>query len=150
MNDACFKGLFCGVAVTVMAAAAVKAEEAPTNTGRQLEEVVVTATRVETNLQRTPVAATAFSEQALKERNITSLLDVSEYVPDLSIGSRSGTSTANGVVAIRGMGVDASASSAAVGIYVDEVYLPANAGNLLGLFDVNRVEVLRGPQGTLF
>jgi len=150
MNDACLKSLFCGVAVTVMAAAAVKAEEAPANTARQLEEVVVTATRVETNLQKTPIAATAFSEQALKERNITSLLDVSEYVPDLSIGSRSGTSTANGVVAIRGMGVDASASSAAVGIYVDEVYLPANVGNLLGLFDVNRIEVLRGPQGTLF
>ena len=142
--------LCCGAAIALMSAAAARAEDAPASKTTQLEEVVVTAQRTETNLQQTPVAVTALSGAALRDRNVTSLLDISGYVPSLSIGSRSGTSTANGGVSIRGMGVDATASSAAVGIYVDDVYLPSGAGNLLSLFDVDRVEVLRGPQGTLF
>lgn len=142
--------LCCGAAVALMSAAAARAGEATPDRPAQLEEVVVTAQRTETNLQQTPIAVTALSGDALRSRNVSSLLDITSYVPSLSIGSRSGTSTANGGVSIRGMGVDATDSSAAVGIYVDEVYLPSGPGNLLGLFDVDRVEVLRGPQGTLF
>jgi iron complex outermembrane receptor protein len=144
------KAFYCGVVVTLISPASLKAEALPADTGPRLEEVVVTATRIETNLQQTPIAVTAMSGETLRDRNVSSLLDVTNYVPSLSIGSRSGTSTANGAVSIRGMGVDATASSAAVGIYVDEVYFASGPGDLLGLLDVDRVEVLRGPQGTLF
>jgi iron complex outermembrane receptor protein len=146
------RALYCGVAAaSLFSAAAARADQATADTkSTPLEQIVVTATREQTNLQKTPIAVTALSAQTLRDRGATTLLDVTNYVPSLSIGSRSGTSSANGAVAIRGMGVDATASSAAVGIYVDDVYFPSGPGNLLGLFDVNRVEVLRGPQGTLF
>jgi len=150
MIDKRITRLFMGAAVALMSAAAARADDAPQGQGGQLEEVVITATRTETNLQKTAVAVTALSGEALRDHNVSSLLDVSNFVPSLSIGGRSGTSTAYGAVAIRGIGVDSFGSSAAVGIYVDDVYLPSGAGNLLGLFDVGRVEVLRGPQGTLF
>jgi len=113
-------------------------------------DIVVTATRTETRLQSTPIAATAMSGDTLRANNVSSLADVSAYVPSLSIGTRSGTGSAGGSVSIRGMGVDATDSSAAVGIYVDDVYFSSGRGNLLGLLDVDRIEVLRGPQGTLF
>lgn len=115
-----------------------------------LTDIVVTATRIETRLQDTPIAVSALSGQTLRERNIASLTDVSSFVPSLSIGTRSGTGAAGGSISIRGMGVDATDSSAAVGIYVDDVYFASGRGNLLGLLDVDRIEVLRGPQGTLF
>jgi iron complex outermembrane receptor protein len=144
------KGLYCGVVLTVTASAALRAADLPADAGSPLEEVVVTATRIETNLQTTPIAVTALSAEALSSRNVSSLLDVTNFVPSLSIGSRSGTSTANGSISIRGMGIDSFGSSAAVGIYVDDVYFASGPGNLLGLVDVDRIEVLRGPQGTLF
>jgi iron complex outermembrane receptor protein len=151
MSDFALKALCCGVAgVALMSSTAARAQQAPAGGATELQEVVVTATRQVTNLQKTPIAVTALSGQTLRDAGAATLLDVASFVPSLSIGSRSGTSTENGAVAIRGMGVDATGSSAAVGIYVDDVYFPSGPGNLLGLFDVNRVEVLRGPQGTLF
>lgn len=128
--------------------ATAKASQDPDQS--RLNEIIVTAMRSETSLQKTAIAVTAISAQSLRERNIASLSDVSSFVPDLSIGTRSGTGSAGGSIAIRGMGVDATDSSAAVGIYVDDVYYASGRGNLLGLLDVDRVEVLRGPQGTLF
>ncbi len=155
MSSIGLKAFYLGAAAVVASSMVAKSQEAPGDKGPQVEEVVVTATRVKTNLQRTPIAVTAFSDKALRDHSITSLLDIQNYVPDLSVGSRSGTGAASGSVAIRGMGVDATGSSAAVGIYEDEVYVPSGtgtvgSGNLLGFFDVSRVEVLRGPQGTLF
>jgi iron complex outermembrane receptor protein len=153
MSHAAWKAPHCGLAAALMLTATAEAQNTPAGDASgpaQLEEVTVTATRAETNLQQTPIAVTAISGQSLAERNATSLLDIANYVPSLSIGSRSGTSTENGSISIRGMGIDATGSSPAVGIYVDDVYFASGPGNLLGLLDVDRVEVLRGPQGTLF
>jgi iron complex outermembrane receptor protein len=144
------KALYVGVGLTVISSATLRAADLPVEPSGQLEEVVVTATRIETDLQRTPIAVTALSGDTLRTLNVSSLVDVASFVPSLSIGSRSGTSTAEGSISIRGMGVDATGSQAAVGVYVDDVYFSSIAGNLLGLLDVDRVEVLRGPQGTLF
>ncbi|HTU11533.1 MAG TPA: TonB-dependent receptor [Allosphingosinicella sp.] len=113
-------------------------------------DIIVTATRGETRLQDTPLAVSALSATTLRDRNVATIQDVAAYVPNLSIGNRAGTGSAGGSVSIRGMGVDAQDSSAAVGIYLDEVYFASSRGNILGLLDVERVEVLRGPQGTLF
>ncbi len=114
-----------------------------------LEEIVVTAQRVETSLQRTPVSVTALTAEALEQRGIKNLLDVGNFTPNLVIGSRAHTSSTSGGLSIRGIGVDGTAQ-AAVGLYIDEVYYPSGTGNLLNLLDIDRIEVLRGPQGTLF
>jgi iron complex outermembrane receptor protein len=150
MSHPNLRALYFGAWGSLLALGAVHAEDTPADHEPRLEEVRVTATRSETSLQQTPVAVTALSGEALQERNVSTLLDVAGFVPSLSIGSRFGTGAASGAVSIRGMGVDAGDSSAAVGIYVDDVYFGSDRGNLLGLMDTERVEVLRGPQGTLF
>jgi iron complex outermembrane recepter protein len=124
-------------------------DEEPKSSG--LEEIVVTATRSgETNLQETPIAVTSISGRDLATRNIENLQDVASFVPSLSIGNRPGSGSAFGAISLRGMGVDAQDSSQAVGTYIDDVFYASNFGNILGLMDVERIEVLRGPQGTLF
>lgn len=116
-----------------------------------LDDIVVTATRSgETNLQSTPIAVTSISSADLATRNIDNLQSVSSFVPSLSIGNRPGFGSGFGAISLRGMGVDAQDSSQAVGTYIDDMFYASSFGNLLGLMDVERVEVLRGPQGTLF
>ncbi len=140
---------FLAVAAGVLWASAAVAVESPDDEAVTLEEIVVTAQRTESSLQQTPVSITAFTGEALKEQGITSLLDIGAFTPNLQVGTRSGAAGQGGF-AVRGMGVSSSESSPAVGIYIDDVYFPSSSGNLLSLFDVARVEVLRGPQGTLF
>ncbi len=135
-------------AISVILASPALAGEPPSG-GIQLEEIVVTAQRAETNLQQTPISVAAVSGAQLAEQGASSLLDLTSFIPNLQVGSTTLQGAGNGRFAIRGIGTDAG-SSAAVGLYVDEVFYPTGAGNLMGLFDVDRVEVLRGPQGTLF
>ena len=142
----CFASLIAGWSGTAAAQ-----ESAQARTGGVIEEVVVTATRRETSLQETPVAITALGADALEQRNVEDLQDVAKYTPGLQIiglAGRGGGAGSN--VSIRGIGTDAQESQASVGTYIDEVYFPSGFGNVLGLLDVQRVEVLRGPQGTLF
>ncbi len=133
----------------VLYGGAVLAAEAPDSSG--LQEIIVTAQRVQTDLQKTPVSITAFSAENLQERRITSLLDLTAFTPNLQVSARSGSASQGGY-AIRGMGVNSAVPSASpsVGIYIDDAYFPSQVGSLLSLFDVAQVEVLRGPQGTLF
>jgi iron complex outermembrane recepter protein len=116
----------------------------------QLEQVVVTAKRVQTNLQETPTAVTTLSSEDLVERNVVDLADLPQFTPGLVIGSRAGTGASDGAIAIRGIGIDSQDSSGSVGVYVDDIYFAGRQGNILGFLDPERVEVLRGPQGTLF
>ena len=143
---ACFASSIAGWSGTAAAQ-----ESAQARTGTVIEEVVVTATRRETSLQDTPVAITALGTDALEQRNVEDLQDVAKYTPGLQIiglAGRGGGAGSN--VSIRGIGTDAQESQASVGTYIDEVYFPSGFGNVLGLLDVQRVEALRGPQGTLF
>jgi len=114
------------------------------------DEVVTTARRVTENLQTTPVAVTSLSDEALETRQITDVNAIQYNAPNITIEPLNGNSGAS--VSIRGMaGVEnTSASDPAVGIYVDGVYSARSSVGLLELVDVERVEVLRGPQGTLF
>jgi iron complex outermembrane receptor protein len=119
-----------------------------------LEEVVVTARRVEESLQDVPLAITALSGLELQSRGALDLRDVGAMVPSMEIQGSSNLSglSAAPVMFIRGIGQDdfTIVSDPAVGITLDGVYLGRSIGSLLELSDVERIEVARGPQGTLF
>ena len=119
-----------------------------------LEEVVVTARRREESLQDTPVSITAFSGEALEQQHIDTLEGIANMTPNAVIdtGTSFSGSTSSTAAFIRGIGqVDFTlVSEPGVGIYLDGVYIPHSLGSLLDLADVERVEVLRGPQGALF
>ncbi|UUR07600.1 TonB-dependent receptor [Sphingomonas glaciei] len=119
-----------------------------------VEEVVVTARRRDENLQDTPIAISAFSAQVLEARQVLQTQDLERITPSLQFkpaGQLSGNS-ASSVVFIRGVGqVDPTAAvDPGVGIYLDEVYLGRAVGGAIDFGDIAGVEVLRGPQGTLF
>lgn len=117
-----------------------------------LEEVVVTARKREENLQQTPVSVTALTAENLSQANISELTAIEKQTPNLSftVGQGGGGSTVNAF--IRGVGeVDfIITTDPAVGLYLDGVYMSRVFGANMELADVERVEVLRGPQGTLF
>ena len=124
------------------------------NSSGALEEVVVTARKREESLQDTPVSITAFSGAALEARHIERLDGIAAATPNLVIdpsANFSGSSAAASVF-MRGIGqVDFTLTTEpGVGIYLDGVYVATSIGSILDLVDVERVEVLRGPQGTLF
>jgi iron complex outermembrane receptor protein len=130
------------------------ASEPAANDGDGLSEVIVTAQRREQNLQQVPAAVTALNTETLSQRGITSALDLVQATPGLQVGVQSGgaNGTASGTYFIRGMGQQRAnnGSEPAVGIYVDDIYYPSLQGNLFSIVDVEQIEVLRGPQGTLF
>jgi iron complex outermembrane receptor protein len=115
-----------------------------------LEEIVVTATKRPTNEQTTPQSIIAFSAADLEVKHITSVNDLAIFTPGLFIGADSGFG--NTTTAIRGMGpINAGlGADEAVGVYIDGVYQGTPYGNAFTFIDVDQVEVLRGPQGTLY
>ena len=123
------------------------------NTQAQLEEVVVTATKRETSLQETPISMNVQSAEKLDQRHVQSLLDFGDgSVPGLNVATFEARQTAL-TIGIRGIvPLDANqpAREAGVGVYVDGIYLGRQHGLNAALLDVERIEVLRGPQGTLF
>ncbi|MBT2188275.1 TonB-dependent receptor [Sphingobium nicotianae] len=118
------------------------------------EAIIVTARRRAESLQDTPVAISAFSAETLQERQINRASDLEQVTPSLQFkpaGQLSGNSSA-AVVFIRGVGqLDPTAAvDPGVGIYIDEVYVGRAVGGAIDFGDIAGVEVLRGPQGTLF
>ena len=124
------------------------------NSSGGLEEIVVTARRRAEDLQDVPVAVTALSAEALVRRQILTTTDLDRVTPSMqftSYGQLSGNNSA-AVVFIRGVGqLDPTpAVDPGVGIYIDEVYMGRAVGGAMDFFDVADIQVLRGPQGTLF
>ena len=117
-----------------------------------LEEVTVTARRFEESLQEAPVAVSAFGQDALEARSITNLEDIGRYVPNMQFFPNGIAGGSSGQPFIRGVGQFdfMITTDPGVAIYLDGVYLARSLGNLLDLVDVERIEVLRGPQGTLY
>jgi iron complex outermembrane recepter protein len=142
--------LHYGAALACVAFGAEANAQAVSASSQQLEEVVVTAQRVETTLQETPLAVTALTPELLERQGTGNLMDLETFTPSLEINTRPGQGAALIGFAIRGMGVNTTDSNATVGVYVDDVYDPSNYGTAMGLLDAQGVEVLRGPQGTLF
>ena len=124
--------------------------EAPT-ASTAIQEVVVTAERFRSTVQTTPVAVTAFSKDTLVQRQINNVLDAASQIPGIVITPATGTSTATRIV-LRGAGQENSGVlfDPAVGIYIDNVYQPRINGAFFDFFDLDHLEVLRGPQGTLY
>lgn len=116
-----------------------------------LEEVVVTAERRTGDLQSVPVAVSAFTESEMERRQVDSTVDVVRNVPNLVGSNNVGLSSATSFF-LRGVGQDDSLSTQdpAVGTYVDGVYIARQIANNSLLYDIERIEVLRGPQGTLY
>lgn len=117
----------------------------------QLEDIVVEARRTRENLQTTPVAVTALSGEMLAKLNVRDVVATAQFTPNLSIGAQPASITAASVY-IRGIGnaSPSAVSEQGVGIYLDGVYIARSAGAIFDLVDLERIEVLRGPQGTLF
>jgi iron complex outermembrane recepter protein len=116
-----------------------------------LEEIIVTAEFRAANVQDTPIAITAVNASMLEARNQTNLAQITAQMPNVSLRP-AGSAFGSALVAfIRGIGqTDFNPSTEpGIGIYVDDVYYSTITGNLLDLLDLERVEVLRGPQGTL-
>ena len=117
----------------------------------QLEEIIVTAEFREANVQDTPIAITAVNAEMLDARSQTNLSQITAQTPNVSLRP-AGSSSGSALIAyIRGIGQSDFNPSVepGVGIYVDDVYYSTITGNILDLLDLDRVEVLRGPQGTL-
>ena len=141
--------------VGVIAAPAAFAQDAPAaprgEEARTLDTITVTARRREESLQEVPVAVSAFGEEDLRELQADRLDGLQGAVPNLNIVQGRGSSSAVNVF-IRGIGQPDALQTfdPGVGIYVDDVYFSRIQGALMGLADVEQIEVLRGPQGTLY
>lgn len=141
-----------GLALSLGAGTAMAEEAAASSSDVQLlEEIVVTAQFRQQNLQTTPVAITAINAQQLDERSMSSLADLNGLAPNLTITKGTNTNGPAAQTFIRGIGQSDGhpGLEPGVGIYVDDVYHGLLLGTDLDLTDLDRVEVLRGPQGTL-
>ncbi|HYG29728.1 MAG TPA: TonB-dependent receptor [Allosphingosinicella sp.] len=127
--------------------------DAPPAGGEGLDAIVVTALRRETNLQSTPISISVMSSENLADRHVQSLLDLGDgSVPGLRVATYESRQSAL-TVGIRGIvpgDANQPARGQGVGIYIDGVYLGRQHGLNAALLDIERMEVLRGPQGTLF
>jgi iron complex outermembrane receptor protein len=122
------------------------------NVSAQLEEVIVTAQRRTEDLQSTPLSVATFAGDSLEDLGVNDPQQLAEFVPNLSMGDGTGRGAGNTQISIRGVN-EARISPTldpAVGIYIDDVYFGRPQTSFIKMLDVERVEVLRGPQGTLF
>ncbi len=121
--------------------------------GIGLEEIIVTARKREESIQETPISLTVMTGADMEARSLTDLSELDSFIPnvDISAGPTSGGS-ANSQITIRGIGQTdfLITTDPGVGTYVDGVYHARSMGGIMDLLDLERVEVLRGPQGTLF
>lgn len=118
---------------------------------KMMDEIITTAQRTEQNLQDVPVSVTAVTLAEIESRQVYDVLDLQALVPNINMATNTGTSNAARIF-LRGVGEDESrgAVDQAVGIYVDGVYIGRSVGSLFDLVDLQSIEVLRGPQGTLY
>jgi iron complex outermembrane recepter protein len=149
LRTALIATLACGTSGIALAQSAPAAKPADDQTG--LGEIIVTATKRAENLQDVPVSISAIGNEQLASRGVTTSNDLGSVVPNLQVSSQYGETSPN--FSLRGVGVTnefAANTASPIGVYVDEVSQTFRYTHGLSLYDLDRVEVLRGPQGTLF
>lgn len=128
--------------------APAQGEEAKANT---LDAITVSARKREESLQEVPVAVTAFTADGLDKLNVEDLGDLGAFVPNLTVyAARGSSSTLTAYIRAVGQSDPLWGVDPGVGLYLDDVYVARPQGALLDVFDVERIEVLRGPQGSLY
>ena len=138
--------------LTLVPAAPVKAQAQQTaQAGAELQEIVVTAQRREQKLQSVPISITALNAEKLKANRIETLIDLNAVAPNLTVrlgagGNQSPNYTMRGIYGAS----SAAGQDKGVSPYIDGVYLQAQSSSIFELADIERIEVLKGPQGTLF
>ena len=133
------------------AAIAQATQAGPAAASDLVQELVVTAQRREQSILKVPVAVTAVSGPALETKGVTNSAQLATVVPNLQVNSAYGDTQPN--FSLRGVSVANEYNSnqvSPIGVYVNDVYIVSRTSQGMGLFDLDRVEVLRGPQGTLF
>lgn len=155
LRAALLLGVSCGtLAGTASAQSADASEQAEASAPAGVEEITVTARRRAESLQDTPIAISAVTGEGLQERGIDNVTQIGDFTPNVKFNSSVPVSASNATAAIfiRGIGQNDYQLSAdpGVGLYLDGVYISRGVGNVLDVLNVERIEVLRGPQGTLF
>jgi len=151
-------GLWLSAVAAAQGSAPVSATVSPApeqeSTVSQLSEIVVTAQKRAENIQDVPIAITAYSQSDLRSKGITDIGGLSRLTPNVNLDTGSPFAGSNSVLSasIRGIGQDDFAFNLdpGVGVYVDGVYYARTVGANQNLLDVERIEILKGPQGTLF
>jgi iron complex outermembrane recepter protein len=140
-----------GASLSLIAVPVLSADAPPSTATSTLEEVVVTAQFRSQNLQLTPIAITAVNAAMLEQRNQTDIAQVANQAPNVTLQANGEGFGSSLIAFIRGVGQTDfdMAEEPGVGIYVDDVYYATLTGSVLDLLDLDRVEILRGPQGTL-
>lgn len=151
MNRYVKTALLAGAAWSALSTFAVAQEAAPQEPVNAVEDIVVTARRTEESAQTTPLAVSAFSAETLQRQGALQVTDLQGAVPNLNIAQGRASSNATNIY-IRGVGQPDALQTfdPAVGVYVDDVYYSRIRGTQFDLLDLERIEVLRGPQGTLY
>lgn len=141
------------LALAAVSAGPAMAQEADGDNAQAIPDIIVTAQKREQSLQSTPVSVTAIGAEALTARSANNIASIASYAPNLEINSGKGDGgSTNAAVFIRGVGQNdfIFPTDPGVGIYVDGVYIARSIGAMMDLSDIERIEVLRGPQGTLY
>jgi len=129
-------------------------EEEVEKENKGIENTIVVVRKRAENMQETPIAISALTAVQLEERNLTNLMEVGSFVPNVTMNTSPSSSGGgnNSQIYIRGIGQSdfLFTTDPGVGLYVDGVFYPRTLGGVLDLLDLQQVEVLRGPQGTLF
>ena len=154
MNATSLRTSLCLAIAAVAAGTAGAQEPANSSTARLMEEIVVNARGVEEGLQDAPIAVSAFTGDTLDYRGVDSLNQIERFVPSLTLQNNPsfGGASNSAAIYLRGVGQKEflPTTEPGVGLYVDGVYVARSVGAILYIIDIERLEVLRGPQGTLF
>ena len=132
------------VAATLLSAGAVAQESA------ELQEIIVTATKREQTLQDVPVAVSVTPVETINKASIKDITDLASIIPSLRVSTLQTSTQTNFIIRGFGNGANNPGIEPSVGVFIDGVYRSRSAGAIGDLVDVSRVEVLRGPQSTLF
>jgi iron complex outermembrane receptor protein len=132
------------------AVAAILAGVSSQGMAQVLDEFIVTAERRETALQQTPISVAAFNADTLELKGLETMEDVATVTPNLDIKGSRGTGNVSPQYQIRGLAGGGGLGERSAAMYIDGVFMPRTTGPYMSIVDIERIEVLRGPQGTLF